>query len=262
MSSNIFIQRICQFCSNEFTARTTVTKYCSEICTSRAYKQRIREAKIKNAENEVAIKLDLNEKAILKRDEFLSVSQTAILLGTHRATIYRYLASRKIKCLQIGGKTLIRRCDIDKLFKDSDLYEVKPRKERKPITEFYTMSEIKDKYNVKDTSIYKMIKQHKVPKQISKGKGLYSAKHIDKAFADKLPDPNIIDWYSVEQIQNEYNMTKTAIYSFVYENNIPKKKEGKTVCYSKHHFDKAKGRDITIVDIIYYTIDEDMGSIF
>lgn len=33
----------------------------------------------------------------------------------------------------------------------------------------------------------------------------------------------------------------TTIYSFVYENKIPKKKDGRKVFYSKEHFDVAKG---------------------
>lgn len=38
MSSKIEVQRICQYCKKEFTARTTVTKYCSHKCNQRAYK--------------------------------------------------------------------------------------------------------------------------------------------------------------------------------------------------------------------------------
>lgn len=125
MSSNIFIQKVCQFCNNEFTARTTVTKYCSDTCAKRAYKQRIRQSKINNVEKEVSAQLNLDAKTILKEEEFLSANQTAILLGVGRTTIYRYLISREIKCVQIRGKTFIRRCDIDKLFDDADLYEVK-----------------------------------------------------------------------------------------------------------------------------------------
>ena len=45
MSSNIAIQRICQHCGKEFTARTTVTQYCSDDCAKRAYKARIKAAK-------------------------------------------------------------------------------------------------------------------------------------------------------------------------------------------------------------------------
>ena len=42
MSSKIEVQRICQYCEQEFTARTTVTKYCSHKCGQRAYKARKR----------------------------------------------------------------------------------------------------------------------------------------------------------------------------------------------------------------------------
>ena len=38
MSSNIQIQRVCEFCGNEFTARTTVTKLCSAKCRKANYK--------------------------------------------------------------------------------------------------------------------------------------------------------------------------------------------------------------------------------
>ena len=39
MSSNIFVQRICEECGNEFTARTTVTRFCGDRCAKRAYKK-------------------------------------------------------------------------------------------------------------------------------------------------------------------------------------------------------------------------------
>ena len=49
MSSNIQVQRICQYCSNEFTARTTTTLYCSHKCNSAAYKARLRDTKIEES---------------------------------------------------------------------------------------------------------------------------------------------------------------------------------------------------------------------
>ena len=38
MSSNIFSQRICEECGNQFTTRTTVTRFCGDRCAKRAYK--------------------------------------------------------------------------------------------------------------------------------------------------------------------------------------------------------------------------------
>ena len=39
MSSNIKIQKICEFCGQEFTARTLYTRYCSKSCNKKHYKQ-------------------------------------------------------------------------------------------------------------------------------------------------------------------------------------------------------------------------------
>ena len=49
MSSNIRIDKICQHCGEEFVAKTTVTKYCGDVCAKRAYKARKRKEKIQAA---------------------------------------------------------------------------------------------------------------------------------------------------------------------------------------------------------------------
>lgn len=49
MSTNIRIKRICDFCLQEFTAKTTKTKYCSHKCNSRAYKAAVRKEKIETS---------------------------------------------------------------------------------------------------------------------------------------------------------------------------------------------------------------------
>ena len=110
-----------------------------------------------------------------------------------------------------------------------------------PITEVYTLSEIKEKFKLKESWIYKIIREKNIPKQFIRGKNYYSKKHIDDAFSSYSSESEYTEWYSVEGIQNKYDMSINAIYSFVYENKIPKKKEGKKVFYSKDHFDVAKG---------------------
>lgn len=68
---------------------------------------------------------------------------------------------------------------------------------------------------------------------------------------------NITEWYSVEDIQKKFDMTSVAVYSFVSERKIPKKKDGRTVYYSKEHIDIAKGI-AEPVNIQYYTTEEAM----
>lgn len=236
MASNIDIQKKCEWCGVIFTAHKTSTAYCSHRCANLAYKERVRKKRVQ----EFQLKFDEEAKPHSEK-EFLTPTEVSSFLGVGRTSIYRYIRNGKIKALRFDGKTLIRRSDIDKMFEYITVSENKQPKEKAPITEFYTTAEIKEKYGVKESWIFKVAKDNNIPKTFSRGKTYWSKKHIDSYFAKKAPDASITEWYSVAEIQETFGMTLSAIYSFVSKNVIPKKKEGITVCYSKKHFDIAKG---------------------
>lgn len=102
-----------------------------------------------------------------------------------------------------------------------------------------------------------MARKNKIPKTFNRGKTYWSKKHIDTYFSSKAPDANITEWYSVQEVQDKFQMSLNAIYSFVYKNAIPKKKVGITVFYSKKHFDIAKGIR-QAEEPKYYTVREAM----
>lgn len=58
MSSNIKIQKTCQFCGKKFIARKTVTQYCSHTCSQRGYKERKRNERIERARHRSRICTD------------------------------------------------------------------------------------------------------------------------------------------------------------------------------------------------------------
>jgi len=116
MSSNIKVQRICQHCGEEFTARTTVTQYCGDICAKRAYKARQKAAKIETSYKETISIISRPIEAI-KVKEFLSVKEVATLLNLSPRTAYRLIEQGSIKAVNLSErKTIIKRSDIDKLF--------------------------------------------------------------------------------------------------------------------------------------------------
>ncbi|MFN3405627.1 MAG: helix-turn-helix domain-containing protein [Cytophagaceae bacterium] len=116
MSSNIKVQRICQHCGNEFTARTTVTQYCGDHCAKRAYKQRQRAAKIQNSNNET-LQVKIKPIEELKAKEFLTVKEVAALLNCSVRTAYRLIDQGNIKAVNLAErKTLVKRSNIDQLF--------------------------------------------------------------------------------------------------------------------------------------------------
>lgn len=116
MSSNIQLQRICEHCGKEFTARTTVTRFCGDNCAKAAYKARQRATKIKKS-NEQTIQIKSKPIEDIKAKEFLSVRDAAKLIGCSRQTVYTLINTGRINGVNIKiKKTIIPRLEIDKLF--------------------------------------------------------------------------------------------------------------------------------------------------
>lgn len=184
MSSNIKVQRICQHCGKEFTARTTVTQYCGNNCSKQAYKARIKALKIgvSNAETQ-HIKIRPIEE--LKVKEFLTVRDVATLLSCSLRTAYRLIKQGNIKAVNIAQrKTLIRRSEIDKLFEQQRSLVSEPEDNPEPvqydISDCYTLAEIQNKYEISEKALHDLIKRNSIPK-IKKGWFAYVPKPpIDK----------------------------------------------------------------------------------
>lgn len=103
MSSNIQIQKICELCGTEFTARTTVTRFCSHKCSSRAHKERIRQQKIQKS-NAETVKIKNKEVDTIKAKEYLTVSEVAVLIGCSRRTTYRLVSNGTINATNLGER--------------------------------------------------------------------------------------------------------------------------------------------------------------
>ncbi len=240
MSSNIKVERICEWCGKKFIAQTTVTRFCSKRCAEHSYKERLRQKKLAVSNQETA------QTNFKRRDkDYLTPTQAADLLGIGRMSIYRYIRNGKIKVVRFERKTLISKADIQAMFDFLTPKETEQtksaEKKSKSISDFYTRADIREKYGVKDSWIYKVVAENNVPKTILRGKAYFSKSHIDRLFSARKENLEITEWYSVEDIQSKYGMTLSAIYSLVSKIGIPKHKEGQKVYYSKYHFDVAKG---------------------
>jgi len=116
MSSNIHVQRICEYCKEEFTARTTKTKYCSHKCNSRHYKEKTRGVKISKSNEETTqiVSFELDK---LNALDFLTAKEVSVLLNCSIKTVYRNINNGTIKTVSLGSRTTrIKRSDIDDLF--------------------------------------------------------------------------------------------------------------------------------------------------
>lgn len=181
MSSNIQVQRICQHCGKEFTARTTVTQYCSNTCSKRAYKERLKFSKIE-ASNKQSQRIKSQPIEELKAKAFLSIADTCKLIGISRRTVYRMIERGELITGKAGKRTIIRRSDLEQLLFEQP-QTVAPQPASKPeqkqfdISECYNLTEVQEKYGISEKALHDLIKRNRIPK-IKKGWYAYVPKII------------------------------------------------------------------------------------
>lgn len=256
MSSTIDINKICEWCGKEFIAHKCSTRFCSKRCSEHSYKALRRKAHV---ETENRITEHKERKKQFTSEQFFTPRQCAVLLGIGKSSVYRCLAEGIIPCIRLKGKTLISRASIDKMFENAPEYVKREKKEAEPIEEFYTTKEILEKFGISNSWLFKMAKERNIPKTVVRGKTLWSRKHIDKALANKQSGNSTEEErYSVEEVCAKFNMSKEAVYRFVSEHRIGKRKEKCRVFYSRRQFDKAMGIDSEL-EPEYYTMPEAMA---
>ncbi len=81
MSSNIRIEKTCEWCGKQFTAQTTVTRFCSKRCSEHSYKERMRQQKIQNTLRYPTPTATLSA---IKEKEYLTVADAGQILGMTR----------------------------------------------------------------------------------------------------------------------------------------------------------------------------------
>ena len=186
MSSNIKIQRICQLCGKEFTARTTVTQYCGDTCAKRAYKARQKAAKVETSNRQTKA---IKEKPMedLKSKEFLTIRDTATLLSCSRQTVYNLIKKDILQAVNLSErKTIIKRSDIDRLFQLTPLQ--RPAEEQAQNTfnpdECYSLSEVQALYRISEKALHELIKRNSTPRY---KQGNYA--YVPKAHIRRLLGP-------------------------------------------------------------------------
>ena len=236
-TSKFRVLRTCEFCGKEFYAQKVSTRYCSKRCNELAYKQRRRQRQITEAEAGILQKT-IEE---VGNKEFLSLQDASVLFGITKRSVYNLIYNGVLQAFKFSSRmTFVRKADIERMF-EGHIYTKKVKPERKPITEFYTTKEIQEKFGVSEAWVFKLAKEKKIPKVLHHGKTYWSKQHVEKHFAKHIENNSIVEWYSVQDMMEKFNMTTSAVYCFVSKFNIPKKKIKTSVYYSKQHVDAVKG---------------------
>ena len=180
------VNKICEFCNEHFIAQKTTTRYCSDVCSKRAYKKRIKEEKISIAEKKYLSKLKGFDIVEIQKKDYLSIREAMFLLNISRMTIHRMLKDGRLKKLEGLKSVRIRKTDIDGLFNSNNsekkIHEDSYKLPYFSTDNYYTINQIIEKFNVTGSSFDAICKRNKIPK-IKKGKFVFVPKElVDKVF--------------------------------------------------------------------------------
>jgi excisionase family DNA binding protein len=116
MSSNMRIKKVCQHCNKVFTAKTTVTKFCSDDCAKANYKKRMKKVRIEESTAATSREL-LAENTTSKElpslhnesTGFISLPELAATTRLSERTLYRLMGDSEFPRLKIGRRLLFNR---------------------------------------------------------------------------------------------------------------------------------------------------------
>lgn len=242
------IQKRCKYCGSTFIAHKMNTLYCSPSCNNKDYKNNLRQRKIAEFMEK---EKKTPERDVLGSKEFLTPTEGSLLLGISRATFYRYMRDGTIRAVQLRGKTIVRRKDIDKLFDNPPSYQTHTEKKQEK-REYYTIRQISEKFKVSKKAILHRCEMYNIPKVYQGRNCFFDRALVDVHFAQLIAEFDLRDYYTIPQLEEKYKMSHMAVLSFVQRNKIPRITQGRKVYYSKAHIDMLKGERES-VDPNYYT---------
>lgn len=185
----------CAFCGRMFTPNSGMQKYCTVHCADEAKKaKKKRQQDLLNAVEPVLE---------IQRQEYLTFSKAAILMGCSRQYIYKLVAQGRLRASRISNRmAFISRADIEKILEDNPYNRVIPGSRPKkaastsqkksgkgsrnivPVTEeilsYISGEEVLSSYKVKRSWLYTTAKRNLIPICKIAGKNYYSKSHVEE----------------------------------------------------------------------------------
>lgn len=268
----------CAFCGRTFTSNSGMQKYCCVRCADEAKKaKKKRQQDLLNAVGPVLE---------IQRQEYLTFSKAAILMGCSRQYIYKLVAQGKLKASRISNRmAFIRKADIEKMLEDNPYNRVIPGTRPKRATSISQKKSVKDSkicvptsednllsegekilsyisgeevlstYKVKHSWLYTTAKRNQILMCRIAGKNYYSKRHVEDCLGLTVDTSTITEWLTTDEVFKEFGMKATAIRAYAYRHSIPTKKEYGITYYSKTHIAELRQIDL-VEDERYCTVDE------
>lgn len=259
--------KVCPVCNREFVALKVTTVFCSSKC-ARTFRQNQSNEERRRKVTTQTLELELS-KAKTKSNDMLRPEEAAEYLRVSRSTINRYIAKGIVKAVLLPGVTLIARDSLDQLFKDGRSFRdtrvqnrrAMPEVVHSPVVEqsedYISISEASRAYGLPLNVTQNFLRRSSLEFVRFRNIRFYLRKDVDRLLKarERARHPDIVEWYTVEDIIEKYAMDRKSVYNFVSSHDIPKKKDGLKAKYSKSHVDDLLCRTADVLSD-YYTADQ------
>jgi len=160
------------------------------------------------------------------KEEYIGVSEALQQFKISLTWFYRKIKTAEIQPTIIDGKTLYPLKPLKKLF---------AKKQYAEIAEWYTVSEIVEKFGVSKQYVYEYTSDHKMPKKREGKEVLISKYHWDKSKGlDQTENEN---YYTVSQITEKYGIGRSHLYDVIRAHKVPKITRGRNVLIHRQTLD-------------------------
>lgn len=202
----------------------------------------------------------------LRSKDVLTTPEAAIFLGVCKTTVFRYVALGLLPMVQLPGKNLFRREDLESLINTrTDSNSCSPElKMTNDASELTTVKSAAKYYGISPTSLYTMMTNNGVVPVKFAGFTYFRKEEI-RAILGKTPMKDVIKtqvWATHEQIEFEYRMTRTAVTRMLRDLNIPSKLMNHTTYFSMDHLRARKKEEDDKFNELYYTVPQIMEKYF
>jgi len=149
--------------------------------------------------------------------EYYSGDEVMQTYKVKQSWLYASAKRHKIPMCRIAGRNYYSKKHIDAVFGTSIDFDA--------IVDWLSPQEVADRYGINLTAVRSYAHRHKIPSKREYGHTYYSQSHFDELRRTDLVDND--NYYTVEQVQRLYGLTKANICHIVKVKHIEKTKVGR-----------------------------------
>lgn len=162
-------------------------------------------------------------------DSYTTVKEVAERYGLSLAGTDKILKSAGITVINHKGKHFYYLSEVEALFRKREAAS------HPEITEWYTSSEVQEKFKLKPATVYDIVSTYQIPSKKVRNVTYYSKIHFDMARGVKPEGSDL--WYTVQEAMEKYGQTRDQVYNVLRYNNIQRVQVGRNVKFRRDDYD-------------------------